>query len=170
MKDIWIFSDSYADTWPVPMHNIYNFSNYMLDAYSGRDSAAAYTSLINDLKIGTPKFLVWMMGLNDADSDESVNSSWLSTFNKLKDLCKNNGIILIPCTIPNVPNRNMTFKNDIIKKSDLQYIDIAESIGASSKGSTWFEGLLGEDRVHPSNLGSKTIAEILYTEFSLIQG
>lgn len=170
MKDIWIFGDSYADTWPVPMHSIYNFSNYMLDAYSGRDSAAAYTSLINDLKIGTPKFLVWMMGMNDADSDESVNSSWLSTFNKLKDLCKNNGIILIPCTIPNVPKRNMVFKNDIIKKSDLPYIDIAESLGASSKDSTWFEGLLGEDRVHPSDLGKKTIAEVLYTEFSLIQG
>lgn len=170
MKDIWIFGDSYADTWPVPMHSIYNFSNYMLDAYSGRDSATAYTSLINDLKIGTPKFLVWMMGMNDADSDESVNSSWLSTFNKLKDLCKKNGIILIPCTIPNVPKRNMVFKNDIIKKSDLPYIDIAESLGASSKDSTWFEGLLGEDRVHPSDLGKKTIAEVLYTEFSLIQG
>lgn len=170
LKDIWVFGDSYSDTWPVSMHSIYNFSNYMLDAYSGRDSATAYTSLINDLKIGTPKFLVWMMGMNDADSDESVNSSWLSTFNKLKDLCKNNGIILIPCTIPNVPKRNMVFKNDIIKKSDFPYIDIAESLGASSKDSTWFEGLLGEDRVHPSDLGKITIAEVLYTEFSLIQG
>ena len=169
LKDIWVFGDSYSDTWPIPMHSIYNFSNYMLDAYSGRDSATAYISLINDLKLGTPKFLIWMMGMNDADSDVSINSSWLSTFNKLKDLCKTNGISLILCTFPNIPSRNMTFKNNVVKNSGLPYIDIAESLGASNKGSTWFEGLLSGDRVHPSELGRKTIAEVLYTEFSLMQ-
>lgn len=169
-KDIWVFGDSYTDTWPVPMKQKYNYGNFMIDGYSGRNSSYAYTSLLNCLKIGKPKIIVWMMGMNDPDNSDSVNVSWKDSFDKAIDICKQNGIIFIPCTIPNVPDRIMKYKNNIIERSKLQYIDVATYLGASKIGSSWYEGLLSSDNVHPSILGSTKIAELLFTELSLMQG
>lgn len=169
-KDIWVFGDSYTDTWTVPMKQKYNYGNFMIDGYSGRNSSYAYTSLLNCLKIGKPKIIVWMMGMNDPDNSDSVNVSWKDSFDKAIDICKQNGIIFIPCTIPNVPDRIMKYKNNIIERSKLQYIDVATYLGASNIGSSWYEGLLSSDNVHPSNLGSTKIAELLFTELSLMQG
>lgn len=169
-KDIWVFGDSYADTWTAPMKQKYNYGNFMIDGYSGRKSRNAYISLLNCLKIGKPKIIVWMMGMNDPDNNDSVNASWKDSFDKCIDICKQNGIIFLPCTIPNVPDRIMKYKNDIIRGSKLQYIDVASYLGASNIGSNWYDGLLSSDNVHPSNLGSTKIAELLFTELSLMQG
>ena len=169
-KNVWIFGDSYLEGWPAKMFDDFGFCDYMLDGYSGRGSVYALDSLKKALKIGKPSVIIWMMGMNDADNSDSVNSSWNSAFSSLRQICEDKNIALIPCTIPNVPSRIMTYKNEIVRNSGLMYIDVAAGLGAIETGSTWYDGLIGTDQVHPSEEGQKTIAEILYTEMPLIQG
>ena len=160
-KDTWIFGNSYTDYWPNRASDN-GWTNYALDGFSGRNSEQAYSSLLLELKYGKPKRLVWMMGMNDADTEYTVNENWLTYFNKVRELCLDNNIQFIPCTIPNVPARIHTFKNGIIRESGLPYIDIAFAVGANEKGSSWYEGLLGSDQVHPtSDKGATVIAATL---------
>lgn len=160
-KDTWIFGDSYADFWPKKCYEK-NATNFYLDGYSGRGAQGGYDSLLKAFKYGRPKRIVWMLGMNNADSEISVNESWNTVFDNLKELCETMNIQLIPCTIPNVPERIHTFKNKIIRESGLPYIDISSALGANEKGSSWFEGLLGSDRVHPTpDKGCEVIANTL---------
>lgn len=159
-KDTWIFGDSYTDFWPAKCYEN-NATNFYLDGYSGRQAQGGYDSLLKALKYGKPKRIIWMLGMNNADTDSAVNESWNTVFVQLKELCANLNIQLILCTIPNVPERIHTFKNQIIRGSGLPYIDIASAVGATEKGSNWYEGLLGSDRVHPSDIGALAIALLL---------
>lgn len=162
-KDIWIFGDSYTDIWPKYLGEI-DATNYMLDGHSGGGSALEYTSLQNALKLGKPKIIIWMLGMNDGDTNDTVNASWNSTFNQLKTLCRMNNITLIPATIPNTPNITNYYKNNKIKSSGLQYIDVADIVGANEIGSSWFSGLLSSDQVHPTTKGGKVIAHFILSQ------
>ena len=159
-KDTWIFGNSYTDFWPSKCY-ANGGSNFYLDGYSGRRAQGGYDSLLLSLKYGKPKRIVWMLGMNNPDTEIAVNESWNNIFNELKELCAIMNIQLIPCTIPNVPERIHTFKNQIIRNSRLPYIDISSVLGANEKGSNWFSGLLSSDNVHPTGLGSEIIANTI---------
>ena len=159
-KDTWIFGNSYTDFWPSRCY-ANGGSNFYLDGYSGRSAQGGYNSLLLALKYGKPKRIVWMLGMNNPDTEIAVNESWNNIFNELKELCAIMNIQLIPCTIPNVPERIHTFKNQIIRNSGLPYIDISSVLGANEKGSNWFSGLLSNDNVHPTELGSEIIANTI---------
>lgn len=159
-KDTWIFGNSYTDFWPSKCY-ANGGSNFYLDGYSGRSAQGGYDSLLSALKYGKPKRIVWMLGMNNPDTEIAVNESWNNIFNELKKLCAIMNIQLIPCTIPNVPERIHTFKNQIIRNSGLPYIDISSVLGANEKGSNWFSGLLSSDNVHPTGLGSEIIANTI---------
>jgi hypothetical protein len=159
-KDTWIFGNSYTDFWPSKCY-ANGGSNFYLDGYSGRSAQGGYDSLLLALKYGKPKRIVWMLGMNNPDTEIAVNESWNNIFNELKKLCAIMNIQLIPCTIPNVPERIHTFKNQIIRNSGLPYIDISSVLGANEKGSNWFSGLLSSDNVHPTGLGSEIIANTI---------
>lgn len=159
-KDSWIFGNSYTDFWPSKCY-ANGGSNFYLDGYSGRSAQGGYDSLLLALKYGKPKRIVWMLGMNNPDTEIAVNESWNNIFNELKELCVIMNIQLIPCTIPNVPERIHTFKNQIIRNSGLPYIDISSVLGANEKGSNWFSGLLSSDNVHPTGLGSEIIANTI---------
>lgn len=159
-KDTWIFGNSYTDFWPSKCY-ANGGTNFYLDGYSGRSAQGGYDSLLLALKYGKPKRIVWMLGMNNPDTEIAVNESWNNIFNELKELCAIMNIQLIPCTIPNVPERIHTFKNQIIRNSGLPYIDISSVLGANEKGSNWFSGLLSSDNVHPTGLGSEIIANTI---------
>lgn len=159
-KDTWIFGNSYTDFWPSKCY-ANGGSNFYLDGYTGRSAQGGYDSLLLALKYGKPKRIVWMLGMNNPDTEIAVNESWNNIFNGLKELCAIMNIQLIPCTIPNVPERIHTFKNQIIRNSGLPYIDISSVLGANEKGSNWFSGLLSSDNVHPTELGSEIIANTI---------
>ena len=61
------------------------------------------------------------------------------------------------CTIPTTPTQNHRYKNDIIRSSGLEYIDIEDALGVDENNS-WYEGLLSGDNIHPTATGSKVIA------------
>ena len=133
------------------------FRNYMLDGFSGASSSDAVSSFNKDILLGTPKAIIWMLGMNDADSG-AVNSTWKTAFDSMVSYCSNKGIQFICCTIPNVPDRDHTYKNTYIRNSGVRYIDIAVALGANTANSTWYDGLLGLDNVHPTDSGAMYIA------------
>ena len=166
LKDVWFFGDSYLDRWAIKLESM-GFSEFLIDGFSGRNSAAALTSFQKDILIGKPKVVIWQLGMNDADSG-SVNSSWKTAFDTMEAYCKENGIEFICCTIPNVPQRNHTYKNTYMQESDVRVIDIAAELGATESNSTWYPGLLGQDNVHPTESGAMRIALTLLKNIGCI--
>lgn len=161
-KEIWGFGDSYFDHWPrIAIEN--NYDNFAIDGASGRHSSEAWHSLELEVEKRIPKKILWCMGMNDADSESAVNASWKTYYDKLTAFCSAYSIELILCTIPCVPERNNTYKNQIIRESGYRYVDIADAVGGTEAGSTWYDGLLEPNenptlRVHPTNAGDKVIA------------
>lgn len=154
-KDIHIYGDSYvglyADKWTYYLiHG--GYTNYNLNAYPGRASAEALVVLKQNLQYATPKKILWLLGMNNGDSG-AINTAWKSAVDELMEICAEKGIELILATIPNVPTVDNTYKNAYVIASGYRYIDFASSVGALND-STWFDGLLSNDGVHPSNQGA----------------
>lgn len=161
-EKVWAYGDSYFDLWPW-ICNEKGAKSWMIDGFSGRGSADALKSLKIALKKSTPSIVLWCMGMNDPDSTSAINSTWLDTLNEVKTICDEKQITLIPTTIPNVPSRNHTFKNDYIRENFDRYIDISESLGAEVSTS-WYNGLLPDGDIHPSDKGRMLIAQKIMSE------
>lgn len=167
-KDIWGFGDSYFDHWPrIAVEN--NYDNFAIDGASGRHSDQAWHSLELESQKRLPKKILWCMGMNDYDTASSVNTLWKTYYDKLTAFCDTHNIELILCTIPCVPERNNSFKNQIIRDSGYRYVDIADAVGGTEPGSTWYPGLLEPNdnaalRVHPTNAGDKVVAARFMTD------
>ena len=146
--DLWGYGDSYFDTWTIYSLAGDGKLNMLMDNYTGRGSLSAIESLKKSIKCAIPKKVLWCMGMNDADSESAVNANWLSAYNELTSICKENNIELILCTIPNVPERNHNFKNAIIRSSGYRYADVSKAVG-SEVTTSWYDGLLSPDKVHP---------------------
>lgn len=158
-KEVWICGDSYADYW-LPILYRKGVTDFHADAFSGRNSVAALISLQNALKLGTPKVLVWMLGMNDGDGS-AINTSYKSVFDSVKSICKNMGIAFVPCTIPNCPVVNNYHKNAYVRANSEHYIDMARILGADYTDSTWYDGLMAADNVHPSEIGKFVVANAI---------
>jgi len=155
-KPNWGFGDSYFDIWPQFLSK-FGANNWLLDGGSGRGSVAALASLVKALRYRVPKCIFWCMGMNDADTKDRINESWKEAAEKLIGICNQYQIELILTTVPNVPERCHGFKNDYVRKSGYRYVDLSEAVGAEET-TEWYEGLLGQDRVHPTDMGAKVIA------------
>jgi hypothetical protein len=166
-KDVWFFGDSYLDFWTPYAYEL-GANNLLIDGFSGRNSAQAWVSLKDELLSNTPKKIIWGMGMNDGDSSDAVSADWEYYYKQLIAICEKNGIEPILVTIPNTPIVNNYYKNQIIKESGFRYVDIAKVMGAESKESSWYNGLLSGDEVHPTNLGAKIIATHIIAQFAEI--
>ena len=162
-KDIWMFGDSYfaysSDRWTYYMQQYGYAQNALIDGWPGEGSVNARNSLLTLIQFGTPKYIVWCMGMNDgSDTDANTPSSdWTIRRDEMLAICNKNGITPIFATIPNVPSILHTGKNAWIKASGYRYIDFAAAVGAESAGSTWYSGMLSSDNVHPSESGAKAL-------------
>ena len=167
-KDVWIFSDSYSDFFPQKMES-FGYKNYAIDGKSGRGSVEAYTSLIKGLSFGKPKVILWDMGMNDPDTSTAINSNYKVTIDNLVRLCKSKNIHLAVCTIPNTSkevdsqyDRINVFKNAYIHSlTGIQVVELAKMLNAEALGSSWYNGLLSADEVHPSDAGAAVIARCM---------
>lgn len=157
---IYAFGDSYFNYSPsrwLYYADKFGFTNNMFaNGHPGEASAAAFTELIAALQCGTPKYLLWGLGMNDgndtADTSEP-NKAWLETVQKVIAVCEQYEITPILATIPTVPSVYNEHKNEWIRSSGHRYIDFAQSVGASEDG-TWHDGMLSTDGVHPSDRGA----------------
>lgn len=161
-KPIWIFADSYSsfDVKRWTYHIIqYGFDKFMLCGLSGATSAVMYEQLLLCLKLGTPKYIVWCLGMNDG-----VNETPYRTYYELvKSICESKGIELILQTIPNIPTQDKSIINNIVKKSGFRFIDVAGSVG-SYDNPNWYVGYL-DDGIHPTELGAKAIVSEVLADF-----
>ena len=178
---VWYVGDSYTSIaikrWTYQMMVEMGYSDFCLIGLSGGNSQDLYNDLLKALKLGTPKYLVWGLGMNDGDTTTSVNASWKTYFDKVKLLCAKNGITLIGATIPNVPTISNYYKNAIVRADGIRYIDFAKAVNAEEVGSTWYDGMLEElssvttARIHPTELGAKALAMRAMTDCpELIRG
>lgn len=159
---IWAYGDSYFGMtnnarWIAHLLSNGYGENMLIDGYPGRASNDAYNSLVTSLKHGKPKYILWAMGMNNPDNDSSVNASWNEKFNAVKELCEENKITFIGCTIPNTPTQFNSYKNNIVRNSGARYIDFAKAVGAEHMNDSWYDGMLSSDKVHPTEKGAITL-------------
>lgn len=168
-KGIWAFGDSYMTTTAKTRYPYYLYElgidNYFLDAFGGRNSKQALESLNNALKYGTPKYLLWFLGMNDPDQVSTSNTDWFEVYNEIITICKEKNIVPVFATIPCTPSNNNYYKNRVVSYSGYRYVDFAKAVGATETGSTWNDGLLSSDNLHPSEEGAKVLANQLLIGF-----
>lgn len=176
LKDIYLFGDSYTSLidpsrYPKYLDEVYDcIDNMMMCGFGGVGSKVEIQSLISALSLAKPKYLIWALGMNDADSSSAVNANWLTCYNEVIEHCKRYEIVPIFCTIPNVPTINNSFKNDIVRNSGYRYIDFAKAVNAEDVGSPWYDGMLSSDGIHPTELGAKALAARFITDFPEVMG
>ena len=158
---LWMFGDSYlgiaANRVGGQLMNA-GFTSYLMDGIAGGRAVHDATpgkSISGDLNkllaMGTPKYIVWTLGMNGTIS---MNTDYIDT---LKALCETKGITLILYMVPSVPNNDKTDLNTYIAGTNLRYINAYDAVGANAQGE-WYTGFLSDDNVHPSILGAKAIA------------
>lgn len=158
-SDLWLFGDSFFDTtttyrWPYYMVED-GVTDVFFNAYPGRTTESALEDFKKALEFSIPKYVVWGMGMNNKDSENSISSSYKKATDEMLEICEEYGIIPILCTIPNVPNVINVHKNEWVKSSGYRYVDFAAAVGGEEKGSSWLPNMLGADGVHPAPLGAE---------------
>lgn len=166
---VWAFGDSYFGLsparWPYVMREL-GYFNYYFEGLGGGTSYDMYLEMERATKFGTPRYLLWCLGMNDQDPDNTTPSAnWLAVFGYIKDYCSENGVQLILATIPNTPTRRNYAKNEVVKASGYRYIDFAKAVGAENAGSSWYTGMLHTDNVHPTELGAQALATQVLIDF-----
>ena len=159
---IWAYGNSYFGMtnkarWIAQLLSNGYGTDMLIDGYPGRGSDDAYNSLQVSLKHGKPKYILWAMGMSNPDNESSVNGNWNNRFNDVKNVCEENDITFIGCTIPNTPTQFNSYKNNVVRNAGIKYIDFAKSVGAEHKGDSWYDGMLSSDNVHPTEKGAITL-------------
>ena len=158
-KDIWMFGDSWLsyDSARMPYYLIQNgnYKNVFINGYSGEGSTNGLTALTNLLKINQPRYLLWLYGMNDSDTETSANSNWITALRGVIALCQQYNIELILATVPDTDTQIMKHKNEIVRYSGYRYVD-QEACLTSSTG-VWLTGYQSVDGNHPTELGAKAL-------------
>ena len=170
-KSIFMFGDSYCsftdpNRWPYYLY-LNDYIYFLMDSQPGANSEEEYDRLLNSLKHGTPKFIVWTLGMNDGSDSGTYNIDWFTILKKVEQLCKDKGIDLIMCTVPTVPNRNNRLKNQYIRNSGYRFIDFDAAV--SDGNGNWYEGMLYSDQVHPTATGAKALTNRFFQDFPEIK-
>ena len=173
-SDLQFYGDSYLSIsrtsgWLGIAYNDGYFTDALVDGYGGRSSGGAIESLIENLKHSTPKYVVWMLGMNDG-SDTNLNTpsaGWASGRDRLIELSQQYGFEIIFTTIPTVPTINHEAKNKWIRESGYRYIDMAAALGADGTGA-WTEGYIRDDNIHPNATGAAAISACVKEQLTAI--
>lgn len=153
-KPLWILGDSYlgmGESRVIGQLREYGFNDYLVSAQAGLGSQLAFAELKKLLLYGTPKTLVWCLGMNDSDS------AYQTTLSQLVDLCKAYKIELIVVKVPTVPNISHESKNTFSSQFDVRFVDWYGAVGTNSTGQ-WYTGCLSGDNVHPTKEGAQILA------------
>jgi hypothetical protein len=160
-KPVWIVGDSYtsiyAQRWPYQLINGYGIDQFTVIGLAGGTSEDMFPALQNALLYGTPKFLVWALGMNDS------YWKWKDIVIKVEMLCRALGIELILQTIPWPTDGSKASINNYVKSSGYRYVDVYDAVSSDDNG-TWYSGML-DDGVHPTTFGAKAIAGRYLVDF-----
>lgn len=160
-KPIWVIGDSYtsfySQRWTYQLVNGYGIDQTAIIGLAGGTSEDMYPELQNALLYGTPKFLVWALGMNDS------YWKWKDIVIKVEMLCRSLGIELILQTIPWPTDGSKASINNYVKTSGYRYVDVYNAVSSDENG-TWYPGML-DDGVHPTTFGAKAIAGRYLVDF-----
>lgn len=149
-KPIWIFGDSwvslYDTRWVGQAISLGYDKGWLLDGHAGRTTEEALESFKNLIAVKQPKMVVWCMGMNNMDVDNSTpNAKWLESTQEVIRICNLYDITLVLATIPSTPSaqgdytggspRNNNAKNDWIVASGYRYFDQVSALGADRNGN-----------------------------------
>lgn len=160
-KSLWVFGDSY---WGLTTDRVYGalrqigYPNIYVNNLPGQTSQDAYNDLIKAFKYGSPKYLVWCLGINDSDLD-----NYKKYLNYVASICAENGVELIVAKAPSIPNGNKTEQHNYIDSMGFRYVDFNSAVGATSDGA-WYDGMLSADLVHPTDLGAKMMSMQMFID------
>ena len=163
-KPIWVVGDSYTslydERWTKQMIKSIGIDDFLIIGLAGGGSGDMYADLQKALVFGTPKFLIWCLGMNDS------YDAWSVKFKLLKSLCASIGVELILQTIP-IPNLDTSSRqvaiNAAIRESGYRYIDACAAM-CPNNTYPWYEGYCA-DGVHPTVLGAKVLAARFLSDF-----
>lgn len=168
-RDIWLFGDSYFNASSEARWTSYmikdGYTDHLMSGYPGMDSLTAIRYFKLALSHAVPKCAVWCLGMNDPDQADSINENYRKCGEEFLKLCAENGIIPILSTIPNVPQRINDFKNAWVRSSGCRYVDFSHAVGGDAPNSSWYDGMLFDDLVHPTPLGAKALYVQFITDF-----
>ena len=166
-KPVWVCGDSWATNYTSRWYGqalLMGIDNFLKSGHAGETSANGLNGLKTLLSMYKPKMIVWLYGMNDADTDNNTpNASWLSALNELKSICNNETIELILSTIPTTPTRNNNAKNAVVVSSGYRYVDEVKAMGADNSGN-WIEGYQSEDGNHTTESGAKALLTQILTD------
>lgn len=161
LEDVWIFGDSYVSIgdparWAYQMITS-GHTKAMICGYGGAKASDEILPFREFMAVAKPRYVVWTLGMNDADSSSAINASWKTYTDEVIATCEADGVTVILATIPNTPGINNTFKNAYVRSSGKRYVDFAKAVNAESAGATWYPGMLDSDNTHPTSLGAKAL-------------
>ena len=164
-KEIWILGDSYLNTatvdrWPYYL-NEDGYTEYFMSGFPGRNGQQAIVDFKKALEHGTPKFAVWCIGMNNKDTETAISKTYKESTDEFLRVCEEKGITPVLTTTPNTPRCINIHKNEWVKSSGYRYIDFAAAVDAEEINSSWTQGMISGDNVHPAPTG----AEALYKQF-----
>lgn len=161
-QEVWAFGDSYFGVTPgrwVGVMKDLGFFNFMVNGLAGINSMNSMIELQRCLVFGTPKYLIWCLGMND-----SADASYESVLDSVKRICETKGIELILATIPTVPAHDKAYITNLVRNSGYRYIDFCKAVGADSS-ENWIPGYLDTDGVHPTASGARALAMQVLIDF-----
>ena len=173
LYDIWLIGDSYltrsVNRW---IYYVYErgYTHWLSDHRAAATGEMALRFFKANLKMGTPRFALWLIGMNDGSDFDAPRSGWLSATREFLAVCKENGITPILQTFPNTfitslnTLRSHQKKTEWIRSSGYRYIDLAAAIGSQPDGF-WAEGMQGPDGIHPTPEGAQVMAEQVLKDF-----
>lgn len=166
--DIWIIGASYLSLfdpsrWP---HYWYldGGAGPFLSGRGGMGAQHGMEDLLDALKYGTPKILMWdSVSGNNPDKDDILSPLFYDNTLEMLKICKEKGIKVYIQTMPNCPIQTNLYKNDVILNRTLEFanydyeiVDLARALGAKAeKNPSWYPGMLYTDNVHPRQLGAR---------------
>lgn len=168
-RKIWVFGDSYIGfshpaRWPYYLYRD-GYDHSLITGYPGMPAQDAIADFRIIVDKGNPEFAVWCLGMNNIDPDaNTVNEAYLKATTEFIEICKERGITPILSTIPNVPERDNTAKNNWVRSLGYRYIDFARAVG-SYENPEWYPDMLFTDRVHPAAKGAEALYMQVLTDF-----
>ncbi len=173
LYDIWLIGDSYltrsVNRW---IYYIYErgYTHWLSDHRAAATGEMALRFFKANLQMGTPRFALWLIGMNDGSDFDAPRSRWLSATKEFIAICEENGITPILQTFPNTfitslqTLRRHQKKTEWIRSSGYRYIDLAAAIGSQPDGY-WAEGMQGPDGIHPTPEGAQVMANQVLKDF-----
>lgn len=158
---IWFFGDSYTSgsdaRWPYYISQLGFSGNILINGYPGEKTDIGYKDFIDCIKYGKPTIAVWCLGMNNGDSG-AINDTWKKYTEAFLDVCELFDITPVLATVPCCPIADHQYKNAWVRASGYRYIEFANAVNVTEDSTTWFDGMLSSDNIHPTAQGAKVLA------------